>query len=214
MLQGNLRPLLKRLAVLSAFCVVIEIFRIFFVISLNYIFLPWNLLLAWIPVTFAIQASGEKSTWKFLAWLSAWLIFFPNAPYIMTDFLHLKPRDNFPFWYDSMLIYSFAFTGLMLGIVSALIIYKKLKTLLPAFAARGFLFLVMITSGYGIYVGRFLRYNSWDLITNPFAFFTDTALRLIHPTSYPRTYGVSLMAGVLLCLVFSVFESFTLKEEL
>src|SRR3984957_14878994 len=111
MLQENLRPLLKRLAVLSAFCVVIEVFRIFFFISLNYIFLSWNLLLAWLPVTFAIRASGEKNKWKFLAWLSAWLIFFPNAPYIMTDFLHLKPRDNFPFWYDSMLIYSFAFTG-------------------------------------------------------------------------------------------------------
>lgn len=204
--------ILRNLFYLSLFCVALELFRMIVTRNLNYIFLPWNLFLAWVPVFFALQTLKENSRWKLAGLLLGWLAFFPNAPYIITDFLHLKPRDNFPFWFDSILLYAFAFGGLMPGIVSALIVYKKLKELMPKYLVKGLMVAVMFCSGYGIYMGRFLRYNSWDLLTNPFEILSETALRLIHPWSYPRTYGVTLMAGVLLCLVFAIFESFMEKE--
>ena len=180
--------------------------------SINYIFLPWNLWLAWIPLWLAMLMVRESKPVKLLVYLAVWLVFFPNAPYIITDFLHLKPRGDIPFWFDTLLIYSYSFTGLLLGILSALLVFKKLKDFFPSVVARGFMLLTMVISGYGIYVGRFLRYNSWNLLTNPIQIIGDTISRLIHPASYPRTYGVTLMAGILLSLVFFIFESFLLAD--
>ena len=212
MFQTNLTPTIRRLMFLSIFCIALEVLRMCCTFTLNYIFLPWNLILAWVPLVFAIQIVKEENKRRLGAWLFAWFIFFPNAPYIITDFLHLKPRDNFPFWFDSILLYAFAFAGLMTGVVSALLVYKKLNELMPKYLAKGIMVVVMFFSGYGIYIGRFLRYNSWDILTDPFEILGDTAARILHPFSYPRTYGVTLMAGVLLCLVLAVFESFMEKE--
>ena len=181
-------------------------------LNLTYVFLPWNLLLAWVPMWLAIRMTDEKQPIKLAVYLAVWLIFFPNAPYIITDFLHLKPQPNCPFWFDSLLLYSYTITGLLLGIFSALLVLKKMKDFFAPWKARGFMLFAMLLSGYGIYVGRFLRYNSWDLLTAPWQIGADTALRLLHPTWYPQTYGVTLMCGLLLTLVFFVFESFSLTD--
>lgn len=210
MLQKRLHTILPRLALLTGFCFLIEIFRIFLAGNISYIFLPWNLLLAWIPMWLAMQLADEKRRLNLALYLMAWLIFFPNAPYIITDFLHLKPRGGCPFWFDTLLLSSYAFAGLLSGIFSALIVFKRMCDFLPVWVARGFMILAMVISGYGIYVGRFLRYNSWDLLTDPLGIISDTAIRLVHPACYPRTYGVTIMAGALLSLVFFVFESFLL----
>lgn len=206
-------PVIKKLLLLSCFCIALEAFRLLTTETLVYIFLPFNLILAWIPVGFATLASQQEKSWKFFICFIVWLVFFPNAPYIITDLIHLKARSNFPLWFDLTLIYSFAFTGLIVGMFSAILIYNKLKEILPRIAAKAIMLSVMLISGYGIYIGRFLRWNSWNLLTDPFAIFYDTLTRIIHPFSYPRTYGMTLMIGVLLCLVFSVFESFTQKAE-
>jgi len=212
MLQNKLHVIIPRLALLTAFCVFIEVFRVLFALNITYIFLPWNLFLAWVPLWLAMQLKDEMRPIPLFLYISAWLFFFPNAPYIITDFLHLKSRAGFPFWYDALLLYSFAFTGLLLGIISAHIVFKKIKQLLVPWQAKGFMLFVMLISGYGIYIGRFLRYNTWDLLTNPFQITAITVSRIIHPTIYPRTYGVTLMAGVLLSLVFFIFESILITE--
>src|SRR5688572_7692397 len=105
--------LIKKLLLLSAFCFVLEVFRILATGTLKYIFLPWNLILAWIPLIVAVFASREEKKIKFFCYFLGWLLFFPNAPYIITDLIHLRPRNDFPLWFDSTLIYSFAFTGLI-----------------------------------------------------------------------------------------------------
>ncbi len=212
MLQKNLHTLLPRLALLTLFCFFIEATRMLITCNIIYIFLPWNLLLAWIPVYLSVQIKEETKTVKLGMYLFLWLLFFPNAPYIITDLLHLKPRNNFPFWYDSLLLFSFAFTGLILGVVSALLVFKKMKVIVGIRKARIFMLLTMLLSGYGIYVGRFLRYNSWDIVDSPFQILGETAMRLIHPSMYPRTYGLTLMSGALLFLVFFIFESILLTE--
>ncbi len=198
---------------LSVFCFVLEIFRLAVTQSLSYIFLPANLILAWLPLAFALYFHKAAQPYKIVPAFGMWLVFFPNSPYIITDLIHLKPRNGFPLWFDALLIYSFAFTGLVVGMLSALIVYNRLKTMLPKLAARVLMLALMLISGYGIYIGRFLRWNSWNVITDPLGIFYDTATRILHPLSYPRTYGMTLMMGVLLCLVFFVFESVTLKEE-
>lgn len=202
-----LLSLIKKLSLLSMFCFALEVARMYATGKVHYIFLLWNLFLAWIPLIVAIAASRDMSKIKFGCYFVVWLLFFPNAPYIITDLIHLKPRSEIPLWFDSILLYSFAFTGLVIGILSAVIIYKRLTEITSPGFSKGILFFSMLLSGYGIYIGRFLRWNSWSILTDPLQLYNDTITRILHPTDYPGTYGVTLMVGTLLCLVFSVFES-------
>ena len=212
MLQKSLHSIIPRLALLSAFCVFIEVFRMIFSLHITYIFMPYNLFLAWVPLWLAMYLKDETRPVHLFIYLSVWLLFFPNAPYMITDLLHLRPLPHCPFWYDVILFYSYAFTGLMVGIISALIVFKKMKTLVTPWRARVFMLMVMMVSGYGIYMGRFLQFNSWDLLTNPLQIISMTISRFIHPTVYARTYGVTLMTGALLSLVFFIFESIVVTD--
>src|SRR5262245_28029620 len=97
------------------------------------LYLPWNLLLAWLPLYFALQACrleklGQIRTWRFVAQVGAWLMFFPNAPYILTDLIHLTTRHRHTFWIDLVLILLFAFTGLMLGFLSLFLMQGLVAT--------------------------------------------------------------------------------------
>lgn len=203
----------KRLLLLSVFCCVLEAYRLHTTDNLSYIFLPFNLVLAWVPAGFAALAFKQKKWWAFAPCFAAWLAFFPNSPYIITDLIHLKPRAAMPFWFDTVLIYSFAFTGLLLGMLSAVIIYTKLKELSNRYAAKGIMLVVMLLSGYGIYMGRVLRWNSWNILTHPSGIYYDTVARLTDPFSYPRTYGMTLIFAALLWLTFSVFESLVTPQQ-
>ncbi len=107
----------------SAVCVAVVIARIAWTGKIRYGFLAWNLFLAWLPLVFALLArenyrAGEKPGWRCLSFSAAWLLFFPNAPYIFTDLIHLTNRYFVHFWVDLAVILSCAFTGLMLGFVS------------------------------------------------------------------------------------------------
>src|SRR6185437_5641601 len=89
----------------------------------NYLFLVWNLFLAWLPLMFALSVynrhqRGERSGWRLCGLASLWLLFFPNAPYIFTDLVHLTTRFRTHFWVDLRLVLLVAFTGFLLGFVS------------------------------------------------------------------------------------------------
>ncbi|HLP20984.1 MAG TPA: DUF1361 domain-containing protein [Chitinophagales bacterium] len=197
----------KRLLLLSAFCCALEAYRLHITDNAGFIFLPFNLILAWIPIGLAVLAGKQNKWWAFAPCFIAWLAFFPNSPYIITDLIHLKPRAAMPFWFDTVLMYSFAFTGLVLGMLSAVIVYNKLKELTGRYTAQGIMMVVMLLSGYGIYMGRVLRWNSWNILTHPTGIYYDTVARITDPFNYPRTYGMTLIFAALLWLVFSVFES-------
>lgn len=206
------KPLLH-LALLTAFCVVLQAVRMYGSQSISFIFLPYNLFLAWLPVLFSLYMQRSSKPVTMLALFTLWLLFFPNAPYIITDLLHLKARSSFPHWYDTMLVYTFAFTGLLAGMLSALLMYAKLKMHFSNMVSRGIIMLSMLASGYGIFLGRFLRWNSWDVLFNPLHILGDTVHRIANPMQHPRTYGVTLVVGALLCITFLFFESFTMVED-
>lgn len=198
---------LRHLGLLTAFCVLMQAVRMYGTNSIGFIFLPYNLFLAWLPLLFSLYMRRSTKPMVMAMLFVLWLLFFPNAPYIITDLLHLKPRAAFPHWYDTMLVYTYAFTGLLVGMLSALIVYDKLKQYYIKTISRGIIMLSMLASGYGIFLGRFLRWNSWDAFFNPFSILLDAVHRIANPLSYPRTYGVTLVVGGLLCITFLFFES-------
>lgn len=133
-------------------------------------FLNWNLFLAFIPwgVSWALQFWKPNSKIIFWFGISVWLLFFPNAPYLVTDFFHLKPRNIIPLWYDTLLFMSYAWAGVLLGIWSLRNIQKLLQERWKsAWKSHGAMFFLCLLSGFGIYLGRFLRFNTWDIVRSP-----------------------------------------------
>jgi uncharacterized membrane protein len=131
-----------------------------------------------------------------------WLLFFPNAPYILTDLFHLRHRAEVPIWYDLILIIAFAWTGLLYGFFSLLDIEQKRPFALSQTLHIVFIVGLLFLSGFGIYIGRFLRWNSWDVVSHPLGIFTDVFDRFINPTDHPRTWGVTIFMGLLLNMMY------------
>ena len=149
----------------ALFALSLCLLRIFRTGTLVYVFLLWNLFLAFIPWWISSYFKQKKILgWKDLPLLLVWLIFLPNAPYILTDLFHLKARPLIPLWFDLILILSFACSGL-------LVFYRSLKDMILLFShymsARMlafFTYTVFFLISFGLYLGRFLRFNSWDII--------------------------------------------------
>ena len=166
-----------------------------------FMFLVWNLFLALIPFglsTLLGLAAGPLRARLLLPVGAAWLLFFPNAPYLITDLFHLDQRPGVPLWYDLALILSCAWNGLMLAYASLADMQRLVQLRLGTGAGWAFATLALLLSSFGIYLGRYLRFNSWDVLANPLTLFFDIANRILHPFSFPGTWGVTLVFGLFL----------------
>ncbi|UYZ64560.1 DUF1361 domain-containing protein [Hymenobacter weizhouensis] len=205
----RLRRRLSLLLVLGAsltLSVVLITFRVLLTKQLLFVFLLWNLFLALIPFGLSSMlglAAVQLRARVLVPAGAVWLLFFPNAPYILTDLFHLEPRPGVPYWYDLALILSCAWNGLMLAYASLLDMQALVARRLGVGAGWGFAAGALLLSAFGIYLGRFLRFNSWDVLTNPFTLFYDILQRLINPTAHPRTWGVTLLFGAFLILGYA-----------
>ena len=176
------------LAGATVLCVAIWAFRSDYSGSGRYAFLIWNLFLAWIPfiISYFTYTLTLNRRWVYIfipvaAFL--WLIFFPNAPYILTDFQHLaKVTGDLPVWYDVMMLIWFAFTGVLLGMVSLFLMQEIVRREFGRWVGWGFVALVTALSSAGVYVGRFLRWNSWDIFRNPSGMAQYTFERIQDPS--------------------------------
>lgn len=153
----------------------------------HYAFLIWNLFLAWIPFIIAYftytAPLGRKQIYVVVPIAAfLWLIFFPNAPYILTDFQHLAIWRDMPVWYDVMLLIWFAFTGLLLGMVSLFLMQEIVRREFGNWVGWGFVAIVAALCSAGIYMGRFLRWNSWDILRNPTGIALFTFERIQEPS--------------------------------
>lgn len=173
---------------------------------LEFAFLLWNLFLAWLPVVFADLLAQRRrlragSSAGQIALAAGWLLFFPNAPYLLTDILHWRPRVGAPPWFDLLLLLHFALLGTALG-------FTSLRTMRRCVAAAGglrwtpvFTVMALGLASFGIYLGRFQRFNSWDVLTAPHRLAADIAGCVLQPWAHPHAWGFTLaMTGLLLSL--------------
>ena len=177
--------------------------RVVYTRELTFVFLLWNLFLAFIPfgLSMLLGLTDRPLRARVLLPVGAvWLLFFPNAPYILTDLFHLTPRAGVPYWYDLALLLSCAWNGLMLAYASLLDMQMLVQRRLGAAAGWGFATVALLLSSFGVYLGRYLRFNSWDIITNPLMLFYDIMSRILHPLAHLGTWGVTLLYGVFLLL--------------
>ncbi len=187
--------------------------------SFYYFFLPWNLFLAWIPYVVSLQFKRLKSgPGRFLKTgtvFAFWLLFLPNSPYLITDLVHLGLRPGIPLWYDAMLVALFAWTGLLLGLISMANAHRWFRDNFPEWKARLLMLFVIVMSSFGIYVGRVLRWNSWDLLVRPLALTKDIAAQFIHPFHHQQTFGMTFSFSLFLALCYYTLQTFSnpLKDE-
>lgn len=175
--------------------------------------LVWNLFLAWVPLGASLVvyglAAGRRRRWFVLLGAAVlWFLFFPNAAYIVTDLVHLHERPKVPYWYDIIAIMAFVQTGLFVGYLSLYLMQEVVRSWLGRWAGWAFALVMLALSGFGIYLGRFLRWNSWDALLEPL----DTmrhAVRVANPWSDPRplTFSATFFAFSLVC--YLIVYSFT-----
>jgi uncharacterized membrane protein len=201
-----LRTEMDRVLSLSMmFGTLLIIARILYTGEHTFLFLLWNLFLAWLPYAISSWAyhhpkwsMGKRS----IALSMVWLLFIPNSFYIITDLFHLGPYYAVPIWFDLVMILSFAWNGLLLGLLSVRQMEKMLQRYLSNRHELLFIYPIMWLNALGIYIGRYLRFNSWDVITNPFALITDIANMMVHPIQYRIAWGMIACFSVFMTLMY------------
>lgn len=206
-------------ALASFGCTFVLVLRVLITGSYRYMYLVWNLFLAWIPYAVAVgmvfiaAKLRNKRRIKTLIILLGllWFIFYPNAPYILTDFIHiirLPPyitnemrlvTNNAIVWYDIVLNASFAFIGHLIGLVSLVFFHALTKALYNRWVGWLIAITASLLGGYGIFLGRFARLNSWHIFTKPIP-------------SLGMIFGNLFNAKALLfsfCLGFFIFLTYT-----
>jgi uncharacterized membrane protein len=176
-------------------------------------FLIWNLFLAWIPfilsiIIFKYFNNRVKFSIFFLILLFLWLIFLPNTYYILTDFIHLRDRKVIGLWYDLLLIGSFAINGFILGLSSTFLIHRTLLKKYGTYISWVMVILSFFLASFGVYLGRFLRWNSWDILSNPGDLAGDIALTVINPIVNGRTYAITLILFSILTTLYLIIWEF------
>lgn len=165
-----------------------------------YAFLLWNLLLALLPLLFAGLAVRARSRVLTAAFSLLWLLFLPNAPYLMTDLIHLRygNSEGALALLDAVLLFSGALCGLALGLQSLRWMQARVAQRWGHAISQGFALAALSLSGFGIYLGRSLRWNSWDVLTQPRALLYDLTAHVVNPLAHWQAWVLSaLFASVL-----------------
>lgn len=205
--RSVLRPGLQHWLVIScAFSCLLLTARVLITGYMTYTFLLWNLFLGVVP--YLVSHWLWTHSWitarriQFTALLTVWLLFIPNTFYILTDLFHLDKFDSAPKWFDLLLIFSFAWNGMTLGIMSI----RQVQILLEFVTGRKFsivlLLIVMWLNAFGIYLGRYLRFNSWDVLVQPYALLREMADVLLHPVRNRMEWGMIAVYAIFMTLLY------------
>jgi uncharacterized membrane protein len=209
----------RRLAAAGAlllWCALLMAARVVLTGRMAYAFLGWNLLLAAVPLAASLslrRLDPASHPLPRALLFTVWLLFLPNAPYILTDLVHLRARPPVPIWFDLALLLSAAGTGLVLGYLSLLDVHRVLEERFGWLRGWAATAVTLVASAYGIYLGRFLRFNSWEVVTGPGELIRTVARHALSPWRYPAAVGVTLLYGSGLLLGYAAFRALIRNES-
>lgn len=193
---------------LTAFALSLSLYRWFSTGLLHLWFLAWNLFLAWIPLIFAWllyrrTPKGLYWSWKNFALFMVWILFLPNAFYLVTDFVHLNRYSDIGVVYDIVLLATYTLAGFVLGYTSLFMVHVR-ATQRFGKQANILVVVTLLLCGFAIYLGRYLRWNSWDIITNPLGLLFDVSDSIVRPEAYPLTLMTTLLFFGFLSVLYYV----------
>ncbi len=192
--------------------------RVYLSRSALHLFLMWNLFLAWVPYLCSVWVAylllrERAHWWNFVVPSALWLLFFPNAAYLVTDFVNLDEKVGVPLWYDAVLFFVCAWTGLLLALVSLNTMQTLVKKFVGGAASWIFVFGIVGLTGVGLYLGRFLRWNSWDVVLHPYRILHDALTPVLHPLSHAQILGFTFMFAAFLLVTYLTFVSVQQRER-
>jgi uncharacterized membrane protein len=194
----KINKITKTLLLVSAVAIVLDFARLDLWGTTNLLYLIWNLFLAWVPYLISLYfIKKDTSTSNFVLFFILWILFFPNAPYLVTDVLHIVSSLPALLWYDSLLLFFFGWIGLLLGMLSLLHVHQYIKMHMSQLFSEIMVLIICFVSSFGVYLGRFERWNSWDIVANP--------LHLIKDSFYIGTGLIHNGAPLSFIFVFTVF---------
>ncbi len=209
----QMRAAILALLLASAVSCALVVVRKVYVGKTGFGFFFWNIFLAWVPLAaallfYSLAARGGRRWLVMLGCAVVWFVFFPNAPYIVTDLVHLKERPLVPYWYDLICVMAFVQTGLFVGYLSLYLMQEVVRAWLGRWLGWGFALVMLGLSGFGIYLGRFLRWNSWDALLEPLGTLRHAA-RVANPWNNPQplAFSATFFAFSLVC--YLIVYSFT-----
>lgn len=173
----------------------------------SHFFLLWNLLLAWMPAILAMAAWRlRRRRGAALALLGLWLLFLPNAPYIVTDLMHYgKLNAGLPSWLDATTLVTAAITGLLLGLYSLRLVQRLLMREIGSKLSQLAIATAILLCSFGVYLGRILRLNSWDALAHPGHFSNVLLPRVLAPQQHPLMLGGTLFFALALGTSYLLF---------
>ena len=202
----NTRRSLNRLLALTfSFICILILCRIIYLQNLNHVFLVWNIFLAWIPFMLSHYFKQYRSSqsWKQAFLFGSWLLFFPNALYIVTDLIHVQDDPVAPVWYDAILLFTCSFLGLIMAFSSLYNVERYLQYKFNRKAISLLMPLIIFLGSFGVYLGRFERWNSWDIVQNPLALGADILSCFISPGDNLRNWGITGMLTILFYIIYT-----------
>ena len=172
----------------------------------------WNLFLAWIPFIIAVAVYDGYRRGANRALLVSggvlWLLFFPNAPYLTTDLKYLRGLEGLSFKYEVVLLSTAATVGLALGFASLYLMQAVVRRLLGSVNAWFFVVATLVLSSFGVYLGRFQRWNSWDVFTRPGALLSDLLRAAGDPSDHLHAVGLAVVFTAFLGAGYLLFYPF------
>ncbi len=194
----------RLLAVFFVFIGLLIAFRIFYTGSLVHLFIGWNIFLAWIPYVLSnfFAEVKRKAKWKQLFLFANWLLFFPNASYMVTDLIHIEDSKDIAVWYDAVLLFASSFIGIMMAFVALRKVEFYLREVFSKRKVTILIPLILFIASFGVYLGRFERWNSWDVLKDPMAL----GLNIIHNFTSPiinyHTWAITVLFTAIYSLLY------------
>src|SRR6185312_694573 len=189
-------------------------FRVLLSGTVRYWFVSENLALAWIALFLAWLLTKELKNRRWLSWQNVgltvlWLLFLPNTWYVLTDYIHVFPNGEVSQLFDIVLISLLVVSGFILGFTSLFLIHRELLHRLGQLKSYLLVELAIFTASFAIYLGRDLRWNSWDFIKNPGGLLVNVSDRIVDPFGSQRALNVTLLFFMLISLIYFAFWIFS-----
>lgn len=214
----RIAPKYQRLVVLlvasNLFSLLLFALRVFGSDGLRYYFMLWNLFLAWLPLLFAVLLMRRLAKTKWLepicvGYTALWLAFLPNSFYVITDLIHLQSTGEINILFDTVMFSSFIFNACVAGFLSVYLVHHQILKRWANVDSHFLIGLVFLLCGYAIYLGRSLRWNSWDLFVYPTGILFDVSEGFINPLGHPQLFVTTATYFGLLSIMYAVLYQLT-----
>jgi uncharacterized membrane protein len=215
--KGYERRFLLAVGYLSIVELAFWLVRVIITGTTHFSFVAWNLFLAWISLAIAVALTRNLKKVRWQDWQNIllsvlWLAFLPNTWYVLTDFIHVTPNGEISQLYDIVLVSLLVFIGFALGFASLFLIHRELLRRMNPLRSYLLIELVILVASFAIYVGRDLRWNTWDVIANP-GFLINVSDKIVDPFGSPRAINVTVLFFVLISALYSAFLIFTYPDK-